>query len=220
MQVSLNPTLCAGSDLDIVNAARRSFNASSSEITDADVKLLNFLVKEGHWLPFRHPQVSFSCSAPIYVARQLGKHQVGMDWSEVSRRYKTNDFEFFVPDGFRKDHPNRKQGRGPLLPGDMQASIARKIDNHHKKTMKLYQDLLFEGLTPEQARGVLPQSTEVYWTWTGSLLSWLHLIRQRTHQDAQKECEDFARMVAVYVQQRFPHTWSALCKHEYFGDTF
>lgn len=220
MQVSLNPTLCAGSDLDIVNAARRSFNAESAEMSEADIRLLNFLVKEGHWLPFRHPQLSFICSAPIYVARQLGKHQVGMSWSEVSRRYKTSDFEFFIPDVFREDHPNRKQGRGGPMDDKEQAYARDAIQYHHENCMKLYSGLLAAGMTPEQARGVLPQSMEVYWTWTGSLLSWLHLIRQRTHQDAQKECEDFARMIAVHVQQQFPHTWSALCQHDYFGDTF
>ena len=220
MQVSLNPTLCAGSDLDIVNAARRSFNASSTEITDADVKLIHFLVKEGHWLPFRHPQVSFSCEAPIYVARQLGKHQVGMSWSEVSRRYKTSDFKFFIPEEFREDHPNRKQGRGEPLPHNTQFFLTYAVAAHHKQCLDLYQALLDCGLTPEQARGVLPQSMEVYWTWTGSLLSWLHLIRQRTHQDAQKECEDFARMIATHIETLFPHTWSALCQHGYFDGTF
>lgn len=102
----------SGSDLLVVNAARCSFGKESEweyvpheEIADCEVqvlsdkdkKLINYLAREKHVLPFRHPQITLRIKVPIFLARQLGKHQVGMSWSEESRRYVTTEPEFFWP---------------------------------------------------------------------------------------------------------------------------
>ena len=42
-----------------------------------DRKLINYLAKHGHWTPFGHCMLSYHIKAPIFVARQLVKHQVG-----------------------------------------------------------------------------------------------------------------------------------------------
>ena len=212
MHVILNPSLCAGGDLEIVNAARRSFDTQHQAMTDGDERLIRFLIDEGHWLPFRHPQLSFTCSAPIFVARQLGKHQVGLSWSEVSRRYKTEGISFFFPDEIRGDHSNRKQGRGNPLSLVKQDIAFAAIRLAYAVSFNLYLFLLWLGVTPEQARMVLPQGMNVYWTWTGSLMAWLHLVKQRTHKDAQAETEEFVRQILPFIAQRFPTTWAALCQ--------
>src|SRR6056297_3410611 len=97
MEATLIPELCAGGDLEVVNAARRSFGVRHRELTERDIEIIYDLAQDGHVLPFRHPQFCFACSATVYVARQLGKHQVGMSWSEVSRRYKTKSIEISQP---------------------------------------------------------------------------------------------------------------------------
>jgi thymidylate synthase (FAD) len=213
MQAVLNSTLCCGSDLDIVNAARRSFNTKHQEFTEADKGLIQFLLKEKHLLPFRHPQLSFSCEAPIFVARQLGKHQVGMSWSEISRRYKTDNLKLWGPEQFReKPKGNIKQGTGADIAwNDPRAIEAGQIfGNVNNYTYDMYEELLELGIAPEQARAVLPQSTYVYWTWTGSLLSWLHLIKERNHPNAQKETREFvAEFISPVIAMRFPITWDA-----------
>ena len=96
-----------GSDLTIVNAARVSFKKFSKKFNDKDEGLINYLAREGHWLPFRHPHVS---KAPLFVARQAGKHQVGMSWSEVSRRYVDSPPEFYKPTSWRGRAEDKKQG--------------------------------------------------------------------------------------------------------------
>ncbi len=68
-----------GSDKTVVNAARVSFNKEISEMKQADRKLIKYLASHGHWTPFGHVQLQFRIAAPVYVARQLGKHQVGID---------------------------------------------------------------------------------------------------------------------------------------------
>jgi thymidylate synthase (FAD) len=87
----------SGSDLLVANAARRSFDNQHTQWTEkprsrrgrSDPQLVADLARDGHYLPFRHPQITLACTAPLPIARQLGKHQVGFSWSEVSRRYRT-----------------------------------------------------------------------------------------------------------------------------------
>jgi len=99
-----------GTDLDVVNVARVSFNKESTELDRRDIKLIGYLARHGHWTPFAHVQMTFKFQAPIFVARQLMKHQIGLVWNEVSRRYVDNGLEFHQPEGWRKRADNVKQG--------------------------------------------------------------------------------------------------------------
>lgn len=199
------PELTTGTELEVVNAARKSFNAKHRVFEPSDARLLKFLIKEKHWLPFRHPQLSFECEAPVFVARQLGKHQVGMSWSEVSRRYKTEGIKFWMPDDWRtRPAENIKQGTGVPLHSRHQFVIDAAVEAHIKTTLELYWDLLDRGVAPEQARAILPQSMIVGWTWTGSLLAWIHLVQERTHPNAQYEARQFAEIIRTELEDRFP----------------
>lgn len=214
MKAWINEDLTCGSDLSIANAARRSFDTEHTEFQDTDARLIHFLVREGHWLPFRHPQLSLSCTAPVFVARQLGKHQVGMSWSEVSRRYKTDRIKFWSPDRLREAPENAKQGTGAPMDQVSSDFMIMVMRDHAQESRRLYEELLGNGVAPEQARAVLPQSMLVYWTWTGSLLAWLHLIRERSHPTAQTETREWVqRFIVPEVAARFPVTWEAIQAH-------
>ena len=76
-----------GTDLTVVNSARVSFGKKKDKFEPKDKKLITYLAKHGHWTPFGHCTLSYHIKAPIFVARQLVKHQVGLVWNEVSRRY-------------------------------------------------------------------------------------------------------------------------------------
>ena len=211
-----------GTDLLIANAARKSFGVGFTEfrtIEDgprsprgrSDEQLLIDLVNDAHWLPFRHPHVILSCSAALPVARQLGKHQVGYEWSEISRRYKTKDISFTYLDGtWRMDLEDRKQGTGELADYVTQEVLKDIQARNIKNCLNDYEEALRLGAAPEQARYLLPQSMEAEWTWTGSLLAWAHLYKQRTHQDAQKEVRDVAEAVDKIIRPLFPIAWAAL----------
>ena len=211
-----------GDDLLVANSARKSFGAGFTEfrtIEDgprtpngrSDEQLIIDLVKDGHWLPFRHPHISVSCSEALPIARQLGKHQVGMDWSEISRRYKTRDIKFTYLDGtWRADVEDRKQGSGALLPDELQLRLEDIQRRNIENCLDDYQEALNMGAAPEQARYLLPQSMNAEWTWTGSLLAWAHLYKQRNHKDAQKEAQEFACRVGEIIRPLFPVSWAAL----------
>ena len=218
----------SGDDLLVINAARASFGKESDweyvpheEIADCEVqvlsdkdkKLINFLAREKHVLPFRHPQITLRCKAPIFLARQIGKHQVGMSWSEESRRYITTPPEFFWPDKFRLKAENVKQGSGDNVPNDVEETCTEQVKHAICVANDVYHELLSLNVAPELARMILPQNMMVTWVWTGSLLSFYQLYKLRSEAHAQREARDFAEMVKDVIAPLYPESWKALEEH-------
>ena len=208
-----------GSDLFVANAARKSFGAGYETWSEvprtprgrSDRELVMDLARDGHVLPFRHPHITIECDAPIPVARQLGKHQVGLDWSEISRRYKTQGIEFYrIGRGWRADVKDRRQGSGSTLGDDIQDRLQMIENDVIQHCMNAYVEALESGASPEQARFLLPQGMIVSWTWTGSLLAFAHLHKLRTHPDTQLETRDFAEQCSKIMADLFPVSWEAL----------
>lgn len=195
-----------GSDLSVVNAARVSFHKFHTEITEGDAKLINYLAKHNHWTPFAHCFLSFRIKAPIFVARQLVKHQVGLAWNEVSRRYVDEEPEFFVPDYWRGRAENVKQGssKEEVMGADAVLTVVLY------KTLDAYNELLRLGVAPEQARMVLPQNMMTEWIWSGSLAAFARVCRLRLDPHAQAETQEIAQMIANSIPRGFEHSWKAL----------
>ena len=228
----------SGDDLLVVDAARVSFakaseweldklleatqdgNTWSYKLSDKDTKLINFLAREKHMLPFRHPTLTLRCKAPMFVARQLGKHQTGMSWSEESRRYITTQPEFYWPDKWRKKADNVKQGstdepseymHDEKYGGGNWGTINEYVqDEVIGGVVKMYEGMIAKGVAPEQARMILPQNMMITWVWTGTLLSWVHMIKERTHPSTQRETQEFARMVEAILRELYPVSMDAL----------
>ena len=200
-----------GSDLTVVNAARVSFAGESEEFGSRDKKLVRYLAAHGHWTPFAHVQVQLRIKAPVFVARQLVKHQVGLVWNEVSRRYVDFTPEFHAPEAWRKRAPDKKQG-----------SLNETFDNDSllynaywdlmTKAEDLYSFMLEKGVAPEQARMVLPQSMMTEWYWTGSLAAFGRVVSQRISEDAQYECRVVAEKIDQLLVNHEPisYSWSCL----------
>lgn len=199
-----------GSDMTVVNAARVSFGRSVTEVESKDERLIRFLANHKHVTPFRHPSVSFRCKAPIALARQLGKHQVGFSWNEMSRRYKDGDVEFFLPDVIMQRPDNLHDGAGEAFEGEAYMARLRAFELAYKGADAAYTALLASGVAPEQARFVLPQGMMTEWVWTGSLYGWFEVYRQRISDHAQYDVREFARLLDVAMSTLFPISWNAL----------
>lgn len=208
----------SGSDLAVCNAARRSFDNQHTAWSDtprgrrgrSDTQLVADLARDGHLVPFRHPQVTLACTAPLPIARQLGKHQVGFSWSEVSRRYITRDLTLHEVETWRSAPADKRQGSGEALDERSAGLLRQAQDRIHAECLRAYDYALSLGASPEQARFLLPQSMDVRWTWTGSLLGWASLVKARTHPDVQAETREFALRVAEVVGPLFSVSWAAL----------
>ncbi len=198
-----------GKDITVSNVARVSFNKWKEEFESGDAKLINYLADHGHSSPFRHPQIQLRCSVPIFIARQLQKHTVGLTWNEVSRRYVDAPPELFVPDSWRsRPDASIKQGSG----GDHALSdhFGACYEDVKSLCLSVYDTMISKGVAPEQARMVLPQSMMTSWIWTGSLAAFFHVYKLRSEVYAQKEVQEFATQLEAIIKPLFPVSWSAL----------
>ena len=206
-----------GSDLTVVNSARVSFAMESEEFGSRDKKLIKYLAKHNHWTPFGHVQVQFRVKAPVFVARQLVKHQVGLVWNEVSRRYVDFVPEFHAPEAWRKRADNKKQGSSDeIFDGKQEERWDIKYWDLMQNAETLYDNMIASGVAPEQARMVLPQSMMTEWYWTGSLAAFARLVKQRVSSDAQYECQRIAEKIDQLLvnDSRICYSWSCLTERE------
>jgi len=208
-----------GSDLSVVNAARVSFDKESSEFSEKDAKLLNFLATHDHTSPFRHANMAIEIYAPLMVARQMWKYCVGAShvedasiWNESSRRYVTEPVEFMelgVAD-FRRQSKDKKQGSEGVIAPHYASELARVLKEHQKKSQELYDYALSVGCPSEQARLFLPAyGMYVRWRWAGSLAMWFHMLDQRLGKDAQYENTEYAKAIATLLLEHFPESMKA-----------
>ena len=208
-----------GSDLTVCNAARVSFGKETEwdyEESDAysfkqhlkkkDEKLIQYLAKHKHISPFGHCFASFHIKAPVFVARQLVKHKF-LRWNEVSRRYVDSEPEFYVPRSWRGRSEDKKQGSsGEWYDEDMDLLL----ESCHKVCLHDYKELLENGVCPEQARMVLPQSTMTEWYWSGSLDALADMCNLRCTGDTQLETRLVANQICDKMRELFPVSWLAL----------
>lgn len=216
-----------GTELDIVNAARVSFHKISSweplvpgcepvpgNLSEKDKKLINYLAKHGHWTPMGHVGATFVVKAPLFVARQLGKHQVGFVWNEVSRRYVDEEPEYFLPSSWRsRPESSIKQGSGQKevnwVAPEFYSYDGCPYDPIEVFNM-IYQSALKSNMAPEQARMWLPQNTMTEWWWTGSLAAWSRVFKLRLDPHTQQETRDVVQMMHDQLIQAFPNALKAL----------
>jgi thymidylate synthase (FAD) len=200
-----------GDDLTVVNAARVSFAKESTVLETRDEKLIGYLANHGHISPFFHPQVRMRLKMPIFVAREWFRHTVGFARNEVSRRYVDDEPECWIPDVLRARDANKKQGSKdePIQNHD---DVMKHTVNFTKGALEFYNFLLKEGVAPEIARSVLPQSMYTEFVETGSLSAYARLCSLRLDPQAQKEIREFADVLSKMMEAKFPVSWKALQK--------
>ena len=213
-----------GDDLAVVNAARVSFDKTSrlewdeelnvygeyettlAHLSEADTKLINYLAKHEHFSPFNHTFITLHVKAPLFVARQLVKHEY-MPWNEVSRRYVDKDPEFYRP-VWRMKAENVKQGSGDEF-GEIEQLVINETD-HERKCLHRYKELLAHNVAPEQARMVLPQNMYTEWYWSGTLKAWAKMYNLRIDAHTQVETQLVAKEAGSIIYPLFPVSWEAL----------
>jgi|TARA_B100000073_G_scaffold211298_1_gene175573 thymidylate synthase (FAD) len=192
-----------GSDLTVVNAARVSFGKNKEVFEASDEKLISFLARHNHWSPFAHCSLQFRIKAPIFVARQLVKHQVGLSWNEISRRYVDYEPEYYMPKNWRLRAEDKKQGSS-------NETIEYDIANTIKNANTTYNDMLAKGIAPELARMVLPQNMMTEWYWSGTLYAFARVCELRCAEDTQEETRIIANSIDKFCNEEFPYSWKYL----------
>jgi len=203
-----------GSDVNVVNAARCSFAKEVKEFDlEKDTKLINYLAKHNHWSPLAHTSLTIRVKAPIFMARQFVKHQIGLVWNEESRRYIDDTPEFYKPREWRTRPKSVKQGSGSVVDFEGCEWIDESFNFLVTETLGAYSSMIGDGLAPEMARMILPQNTMTNWMWTGSLVAFARIVKLRTEEHAQVEAQELAKMIEEVVAPLYPVSWAALMEH-------
>jgi thymidylate synthase (FAD) len=214
-----------GDDLRVVNAARVGFYKESDwedngidytvydegkryelhpilKLSGRDRRLIKYLARHDHWTPFTHCQITFRETVPIFLARQRFRHTVGFVYNEVSRRYVDDEPEFY--------DPQWRQGSGDKFWPDDQAQIDAEFGAALGTCRVIYENMIDNGVAPEQARAVLPQATMTSYYVTGSLAAWARIYNLRSAPDAQKEWSGLCESWNSTLKELFPVSWAAL----------
>ena len=211
-----------GNDLQVVNAARVSFDKQSEWIvqrpTDfieqnilrwVDEKLIKYLAKHNHFTPFTHCVITLRETVPIFVARQRFKHTVGFSYNEVSRRYVDDEPKFYYP-LWRLRAENKKQGSGNNVDKRHQHEATCAYEEALEACLDCYNNLIRSGVAPEQARMILPQSMYTSYYVTGSLAAFARAYNLRSQEDAQMEIQELAALWSNIIEPLFPVSWENL----------
>lgn len=199
-----------GDDLMIVNAARVSYGKSKKVFDEKDRKLINYLLEHKHNSPFRHPQLQFRIECPIYVERQLFKHQVGLTANSISGRYVDFSDSYSLPTNLRLQSKDSKQGSSDYIEKCLNEELCSEIEKLIDSCANLYGKLCKNGVAKEQARIILPLCLNTQFIWTGSLAAFMHMWSLRLKKDTQQETREIAQqmldLVANIEGSPFKHT--------------
>lgn len=208
-----------GNKLTTVNAARSSFDTYHEEFDEIkDPKLMDYLAREEHTMPYRHSYLSLTIKVPEFVARQMFRHLVGCEytfkdtaWSEKSGRYVPYN-EIYIPKEFHYQHKNKKQGASE--------EVSAKSDYYFEKASALiselntlYKEMIADNVAREQARVVMPVGVYTEFRWTASLQAITHFVKLRSKPDAQTEIRDVADVIHNLAKEVFEDGYTILYNH-------
>ena len=217
-QISVTYVDHMGSDKTVANAARVSYDKAefdNSDVSDKDKRLINFLAKHKHTSPFEHLSLSVVIKCPLFVRSQIMRHRT-FSYNEVSRRYTSENLEFFEFESLREQAKKNLQCSTDSTV-EFNTTLKKLMHMHRKDSLRLYNRLLDEGVAREQARSVLPQCLMTSFVMTGNALNWSRFLKLRLDEHAQEECRVVAQGCLQHLKDRFPQTVSTFEDHEWLS---
>jgi thymidylate synthase (FAD) len=202
-------------DLSVVNSARVSFGRRVTELTDADVGLIKFLMRERHGTPFEHNSFRFHVRCPIFVAREWFRHRIG-SFNEFSMRYAKATDDFYIPEADDVRSQVGKPGAYSFEPvdPDLAERTREELQAVYDMAYATYTRLVEEGVARELARSVIPVGayTEFYWTVNARAL--MNFVSLRAAETAQREIRRYAEACEQFLAERMPITHAAFVAND------
>jgi thymidylate synthase (FAD) len=216
-EISANLIGHAGSDLTIAQAAWVSTRNEGEE--ERIQGLLNYLMKHRHGSPFEQGWLQFELHIPIFVARELVRHRIGVSINEMSGRYTELEPIFWMP------HPDRGlvnvgSSARPKLEGGDWREVSRTITSSCGDSWMNYQRLLNLGYAKEVARVVLPVGIYTRMHVTFNPRSMMHFLSLRVHDERatfatypMAEIQELALHMEGYFSMHWPRTYLAFANN-------
>lgn len=199
-----------GNDLAIVNAARTSY-LSDSKGDDADKKLLHYLWNHSHHSPFEMAELKFLIKMPIFIARQFFRHRT-LNVNEQSRRYTSDNIEFYFPTDWRLQDTVNKQGSFPNK-SEKNRTLNWDYEGVIRNAIAVYNRMIDYGVAREQARLSLPVSLYTTAVVKCDLRNWLHFCELRSDSHAQWEIQQYSNAILhKVIKVKFPWTYEVFIK--------
>jgi thymidylate synthase (FAD) len=208
-----------GDDTSIVRNARVSYgNDYSKTLTDRDKKLIEYLLKNKHTSPLESVNFTFNIKCPLFIARQWMRHRT-WSYNEISRRYTSDNLEFYIPKEFRiQSSDNKQMSTGELLNSESSDEYSDVIKMFCEDAVQIYESMIESGVAREIARGVLPQFLYTNFYATVDLHNLFHFLELRRHPHAQHEIQLYAKAIEDIIKEIVPftyQTWNDLMQEKY-----
>lgn len=217
----VNLVTSMGNDLSVVNSARVSYNKQSIKLSDKDEKLIQYLLEKNHSSPLEHVNFTFSITVPFFIERQWNRHRAWKYFSlnEISRRYTSENIEFYIPKDWREQHSDNKQMSTDKL---VEREVALEFEDITKmfceEAFSIYEAMIKHNVAREQARGILPQFMYTSFWASVDLHNLLWFLELRRHAHAQHEIQLYARAIESIIKEIVPHTyniWNSIMQEKY-----
>lgn len=173
-----------------------------------DVKLLNYMLSNGHTSPFEMASIRVRMDLPLFVARQIVRHRTSRfcHFNEMSGRYSEFS-ETFMPDTFRKQSDSRKQGGDEEVSPELNSDLFELVQGGYSASNEIYEKMIRAGVSLEQARMVLPVASMTQLIMQVDLNNLMHFLELRTAPDAQLETRWYANCIEQIFKENFPYTY-------------
>lgn len=171
------------------------------------IKLLRYCVKNKHWSIFEMASMCIEITTSRAIAQQILRHR-SFHFQEFSQRYaKATEFETY--EARSQDPKNRQNSIDDMSEEDKDWFLMVQEQNN-QKALDIYEAAIERGIAKEQARFLLPLSTQTKLYMHGTIRDWIHYINLRTENGTQLEHKEIANNIKRIFIDTLPDIANAL----------
>lgn len=204
-----------GTDLDIVNSARISFEVTHEQLEEGDDKLIHFLLKNRHGTPFEAVEFHFQVRAPITVVREWQRHRIA-SYNEISGRYVKMKKDNYIPEAKAIRVQKGKPGAyhyEPVNDMNVETLVQNVFDKTYEFCYAQYEFLLSQGIAKELARNLLNLGLYTEFRFKTNARSLMNFLSLRNADNAMYEIRKYADMIERIFKEVLPITHEAFVKY-------
>jgi len=192
---------------EVITFCARVSNPGNQTNMDTSDKLIKYLLTHKHWSPFELAHMTIQIKTSRAIAAQILRHR-SFTFQEFSQRYAVASNNVFYR-ARRQDTKNRQNSVDDMPQSDIDWFIEAQ-NQVWSLAKEKYDEALARGVAKEQARFLLPLSTETTIYMSGSIRSWIHYIDLRTTNGTQKEHMEIAQTCKGVLADQLPLIAKAL----------
>ena len=164
---------------------RTAYQSEKNITADSAEKFVRNLIKREHESVLEHFSATFKIICDRGVMAEITRHRLASFTIESTRFNAYKELTFIAAPKF----------------------VIHYVDDYRKffeRAEKLYKRALKQGLSPEQARSILPNSLKTEIVMTANLRELRHILKLRTAKDAHPQMRQIANMILEILKEKLP----------------